>query len=236
MRNPGTPAEVEVWYVDLARLDVDQGRCEALLDEYERETALKFKFQHLQDRYVIVHGLLRRVLANYLAVQPKQLKISRTEFGKPYLPDYPHIAFNISHSASELVIAVGSEVTLGVDIEVVKSRQNFEGIVDRCFSTREQAYWHALPEAQKTGMFYRFWTRKEAFVKAVGRGIGLGLEQCELALDKQGCFLTIPADCGAADEWRVFDIEVGESSRAALVVQAGHVVLKLRLLDQGFQI
>ena len=219
---------VETWRINLAQFEFAQAHCLRLLDLHEQATAVKFKRPDLYRRYVLVHGLLRLILANYLAIPAQAITIKRTEFGKPYLPDYPEFNFNISHSGLTLLIAVTRETAVGVDIEWIKPRSSLAGLVQRCCSEREARYWDSLPEVQQVKLFYQFWTRKEAFVKAVGRGIALGLSEVELNLERDGYFLALPAGCGLCEDWRVVDIITETDLQGALVIAGTESIVQSR--------
>jgi len=179
------------------------------LSASELAHAATFKNPLLRNRYVSVRSHLRQVLAQKLAVAPKTIEFSKAEHGKPYLADYPELAFNLSHSANAWIIAVGWRCRLGVDIEIAKPRANLPALVEKCFADVEASYWHSLPEHQQTAAFYRFWTCKEAFVKATGRGIALGLKQCVLNPEQPTEFLNVPEEFAPASVWRVLDLDVG---------------------------
>ena len=127
------------------------------------------------------------------------------------------------------MVAIGWNCRLGVDIEICKQRINLSGLVDKCFAEEEAAYWTQLPEIQKNREFYRFWTRKEAFVKATGHGIALGLNQCVINPENPTEFLRVPDNCGQASAWHVQDIDLGEGIYSALV--ADKKFSDLRLMD-----
>lgn len=208
---------IQIWHGNIAAADTEYQNYWRILDLDEQARAGKFKNDLLRKRYVEVHGRLRNVLAQTLNELPEKITIKKAEHGKPYLPDTPELAFNLSHSASALVIAVGWNCRLGVDIEVCKPRTSLAGLVDKCFAEEEGTYWNKLPEAQKTLAFYRFWTRKEAFVKATGHGISLGLNQCVINPENSTEFLRVPAECGQASIWHVEDIDLGRGVCSALV-------------------
>lgn len=220
---------IQIWHGNIAAEDAHYQDYWRVLDAAEQVHAEKMKNDLLRKRYVEVHGRLRNVLAQMLNELPEKISIKKAEHGKPYLPDTPELVFNLSHSASTLVIAVGWDCQLGVDIESCKSRISLTGLVDKCFAEEEIAYWNKLPEAQKTLEFYRFWTRKEAFVKATGRGIGLGLNRCVINPENQARFLRVPADCGQASTWYVQDITLGQGVCSALVTDKD--IVEVRLID-----
>lgn len=222
---------VDVWAVNLDQHEFDLKNCESILDDHQRIQAQKFRNPHLREHYCVVQALLRHLLADYLTVEPAKLTIQRTIYGKPYLTDHPQVKFNLSHSGRTLVFAICREYEVGIDVEQIRHRQNIPGMVKRCFSAAEQHYWHGLPESAQLAHFFQFWTRKEAFVKAVGRGIALGLEQCELDLTRPGYFLNIPLSCGSTDAWRVTDLDLGTLNCAALVVNASAIDFTFRDFD-----
>ena len=226
-----TSVGVDIWHIDTRQMNIDYQRCLHVLDQTERDAAAKFKHQSLSERYVLNHGLVRIILADYLAAQPCELQFEREVYGKPYLPDYPELTFNISHSADDLLLAVSSGVSLGVDIERIRPRQNFSGVIERCCSVNEQFYWKALPEEFQIAAFYKFWTYKEAFVKAVGRGLALGLNQIEFDLER-GAVMNVPQNCGMFDEWWVGELAVGSWNSAALVIRGMNPELKLRSIAE----
>lgn len=208
---------VEIWHGQVTADDVHYQAYWRVLDVAEQTQAGKIKNALLHKRYVEIHGRLRKLLAQTLNQAPEKIRVKKAEHGKPYLADYPELAFNLSHSADRVIIAVGRLCQLGVDIEICKQRINLSGLVDKCFADEEAAYWKKLPETQKYQEFYRFWTRKEAFVKATGRGIALGLNKCVINPEKPTEFLTVPTDYGPTSAWRVLDIDLGQEVSCAVV-------------------
>lgn len=209
---------IQIWHGDIGADDAHYQTYWRILDATEQAHAEKIKNDLSRKRYVEVHGRLRKVLAQALNERPEKISIKKAEHGKPYLADMPELAFNLSHSADAMVIAVGRYCQLGVDIEYYKPRANMTGLVNKCFAEEEIAYWNHVPEDQKISEFYRFWTRKEAFVKASGRGIALGLKHCVVNPENQAEFLRVPADCGQAALWHMVDLVLGQGICSSLVV------------------
>ena len=223
------PEIVEIWHGKVTAEDAHYQAYWRVLDEAEQTQAGKFKNALLHKRYVEIHGRLRNILAQKLNEPPEKITIKKAEHGKPYLADYPELGFNLSHSADRLMIAVSWNCQLGADIEISKQRINLSGLVDKCFAEEEIAYWTQLPENKKNLEFYRFWTRKEAFVKATGHGIVLGLNQCVINPENPTEFLRVPDNCGQASAWHVMDIDLEEGIYSALVTDKPFA--DVRLLD-----
>jgi 4'-phosphopantetheinyl transferase len=95
------------------------------------------------------------------------------EHGKPYLKDYPHIHYNISHTDDLIVCGIGSQ-EIGIDVE--KIRPFYKNIVKKVFSETERKHLEALPEEAYAEYFFRIWTLKESYVKAIGCGITVPLK------------------------------------------------------------
>lgn len=162
---------------------------------------------------------LQQVLARYI---PKNdLIIERGEFGKPFLRDFPEWHFNVSHSGTKMVLAISHEMPVGIDIEQIKSRKSLENLVKKCFATSEQTYWFNLPENEKVAVFYDFWTRKEAVVKGIGRGIALGLNHCEIDVNQPNNFLNLPNN----EIWYTQKIEFSADYCVAIAAPRAEVVV-----------
>lgn len=221
---------VDVWLVDLAFDAETLGFFLTSLTDQELAKLAAFKSQQQVNRYLAVRGVLRRILASYLEVEPTALRFEVSRYGKPYLSN-ASLFFNISHSGDCLLVAVSDFESIGVDIELIKSKRNLLGVAKRCFSVDELNFWRHLPEEARVEVFYQFWVRKEAFVKAVGRGIALGLELCELQLPDLARLSKIPGDFGWADDWEVAELQVAEGFAAALVMPNRAMVLNQYYFD-----
>lgn len=223
---------VDVWQVDLNQHAICLSKLTAVLNDRERQRADTFQQPPLRNRYIAVRAITRHVLASYLSAQPADLQFTLGEHGKPALiSDSLH--FNISHTDHLLLIAVGNLPDIGVDIELIKTRSNMDGMAKRCFAESELKYWQPLPEPQSQETFYRLWTKKEAFVKAIGRGIALGLNRCEVEPQIAGQLISIPEEYGLACDWKITEIPVIANFCATLVTPNLEFELRQRLLDSN---
>ena len=189
----------------------------AVLDKAELATAERFKFAEIRDRYIISHGILRQLLAERVNKSPADLRIDKAEFGKPFLPDTPELSFNMSHSGDILAIAISSKCQLGIDVECYKPRDTWEGLVKKCFASEEADFWYRLDNSERSRAFYQFWVKKEAFVKAVGKGITLGLNQCVVNPDDLNSFLRVPKLSGSENKWQIYTMDLPDREFGAVV-------------------
>ncbi len=164
---------------------------------------------------------LRQVLANYLKISSEKFVIARSKFGKPFLQDFTELQFNLSHSGEKLLLAISYGNPVGIDIEKIKFRSSVEEIVKRCFSETEKSYWFHLSESEKLRIFYNFWTRKEAVVKGIGRGIALGLNQCEINVNQPNQFLNLPDN----EIWYTHSLEISSDYCAMIATQFDEVTI-----------
>jgi 4'-phosphopantetheinyl transferase len=211
--------QIKLWLGDLAATEVDCPQFWRILDQAEQQHALTIRNGEIHKRYVEVRARLRLLLGDTVNAAPEQLRIGKSEYGKPYLLDYPNLAFNLSHSGNKLAIAIAYDCAIGIDIECCKPRLSLTALAEKCFSEEELSYWRQLRETERTYAFYQFWTRKEAFVKATGRGIALGLNRCAVNPLNLTEFLRIPDGYGERHEWRIQDIDLGEAMCGALVAR-----------------
>ncbi|CAI8932777.1 4'-phosphopantetheinyl transferase family protein [Methylocaldum szegediense] len=227
--------EVHVWHLNLAVTPVDQEALWNTLDPSERNRCSKFRSELHKQRFIATQGTLRTLMSRYLGLPPHTLRFERSEHGKPRLagtePDQG-LVFNVSHSGDRALFAVGSDMALGVDIEVRRPLAHVDGLVERCFAPSERDRWQALPPSRQLAAFFDVWTCKEAFIKAVGRGLGLGLTRCILSPDEIPRWEEIPESCGPPDDWSLRKLNLGEDVSAALCARAPDIHWQLNDVDR----
>ncbi len=176
--------EIHVWRLCVPRAASIRPHVEPLLAAEEVARAERFHFEQHRLIYILGRGLLRMLLGSYLGHPAKELRFSTNEHGKPTLATEPStgLQFNLSHSGDWIVHAVTRGRAVGIDIEQVRPRTNLEAIARRFFSPQEVAVLFALPEAEREAAFFRCWSRKEAYIKAVGRGMSIPLDAFDVSL------------------------------------------------------
>jgi len=214
--------EVHVWR---AASDLMAGRLEDLsqsLSADERTRAGRFAFRRDRDRFIVRRGLLRAILARYLAVDPARLQFDYGASGKPALAwQGAGIRFNLSHSAGLVLYAVARGREVGVDVEQIRTAIAQERVPEHFFSPREVAALRALPVDAQPEAFFACWTRKEAYVKARGEGLGLGLDRFEVSLvpGEPAALLHTADDADEASRWSLQAWAPARGYVAALAVE-----------------
>lgn len=211
------PGEVHLVFSPLAARPALLAAFERDLDDPERGRADRFRTAALRAAFVIGRGLLRSMLAGLTGVQPGRLRFDYGGHGKPRLAGRAGPRFNLSHSGGAALYAFCADRELGVDLERESPLDDHESIARRFFSPAEAAELASLPARERLAAFYRCWTRKEAYLKARGEGLGFPLERFAVSLrPAQPPRLHAPAD---GRRWSLHDVAPGPGYAAALVAE-----------------
>lgn len=209
------PAGISVWMVDLMS-PVPEAELSWLSgDEWTR--AKRFAHERDRRRSVAARTALRRVLSDAGQGDPARLIFRYNAWGKPCLDAPNAMAFNVTHSDELALIALGESVEIGIDLEMLRDLPDALDLAKEHFSAGERAILERLEARQRARSFLTGWTRKEAWVKAMGRGLHvdlagleLGLEPSALVVESSGLrgmgsaelhSLDVPADAVAAVAW-----------------------------------
>ena len=175
-----------IYAIDLAKPSLKLSFAWQLLSVVEKQRANAFTFTAHRDRYIQIHAILRQILAYHSQLAVEDINLSYNPFGKPEFSDdlaCSEIKFNLSHSGNQALVAVSKEQKVGIDIERIDDNLEFMSIAQHSFTETECAQIISLPPQQQRDHFYRFWTCKESFIKAIGKGFNLPLKQFEIALE-----------------------------------------------------
>ncbi len=219
---PETPAlppladgEVHVWRVPL---DQPADHLEVLrrtLAADERQRAERFHFEKDRRHFVAGRGLLRTILGHYLGRDPGSLQFAYNPQGKPMLVgEGGSLCFNLAHSHGLALFAVSRGRELGVDLERIRPEFAGEQVARRFFSPREVAALRSLGGERRHEAFFVCWTRKEAYLKATGKGLSLPLDCFDVSL--------LPGEPAALLATRHDPSEVGRWSLRALSPALGY--------------
>lgn len=157
----------------------------ALLSDAERQRASRFVFDRDRSRYIVARAWLRRLLAERLGVEPESVKFAYGPHGKPALSRRfadAALYFNVSHSEDVAVYTFSRGREIGIDVEAVRELRDADDLAARFFSRRENEAYLALDPRDRPLGFFNCWTRKEAFIKALGDGLYYPLDRFDVSL------------------------------------------------------
>ena len=216
--------EVHVWRIELEQPGSVLEKFRSTLETDELERASRFHFDKHRNSFVVARGFLRYVLSRYLECKPETLRFSYGDYGKPALDGRLH--FNMSHSHRVALLAITEDRQIGVDVEHIRADFATEDIARRFFSHSEVESFNSLPQEEQVAAFFRCWTRKEAFIKATGKGLSQPLDKFDVTLAPGMAAALLRVDEDDASRWSMSDIDVGSDYAGALVVEGS--ISKLR--------
>ncbi len=229
---PGN-GEAHVWTLWLPDVLPGLPAMEPLLAIEEARKAGRFVRSEDRSRYIAAHGILRQMLGRYLSAAPADLRFVSNDCGKPALDQpggMPPLSFNMAHSGEVLLYVVASDHRVGVDVEAIRTDLEVMELARNQFAPQETKTLQAITRPERTEAFFRCWTRKEAYVKARGEGLGVPLKQFAVSF-KQGDPPGVQwaaDDPAASERWSMFDLVPAPGYAGAVVVEGRPVTLVTR--------
>jgi 4'-phosphopantetheinyl transferase len=203
--------DVEVWYLNLDGSHQATERFRGMLSDDERSRAEAFRFPDLRRKFTLARGVLRVLAGRYTGVPPEAVTFQYNAAGKPELwPRDSGLSFNLSHSGGLAAYAFAMASEVGIDVEQVRPIPDLESIAARHFSAPECSELFAADPASRCEIFYRIWTRKEAYVKAIGSGLSIALKSLDLG--------TCSLYSSAGRAWSIHSLAPPSGYAGALVV------------------
>jgi 4'-phosphopantetheinyl transferase len=221
-----TADEVHLWYAFTDKaLPGDLERYKRLLSPEEAARHDRLMRQDDRMRFLVSHALARTALSSCCEVAPEGWRFETGDYGKPEIsapPGLPPIRFNISHTSGLCACALTLGHDVGVDVEWTGRRTAHMEIAGRFFSEEEAEALKAAAPSQRRGLFFDYWTLKEAYIKACGRGLSMPLRAFSFRLRK-GRPPGISFSSALNDDparWKFFRLTPGPDYRAAVAVRA----------------
>ncbi|HEV2749980.1 MAG TPA: 4'-phosphopantetheinyl transferase superfamily protein [Gemmatimonadales bacterium] len=220
-------ADSGTFEVAVFRLATDSAAVRAsakLLSDVEQHRATQFAFDRDRDHFVVARARLRQLLASRLGVRPEAVELEYGAHGKPGLGGRfadGELRFNVSHCNDLAVYAFSSGREIGIDVEAIRSLSDADRIAARFFSRRESAAYRALDPPDRPLGFFQCWTRKEAFIKALGEGLSHPLDSFDVSLapGEPAQILGIEATPGDDRAWRLESLTPAPGFVAAVVTE-----------------
>jgi 4'-phosphopantetheinyl transferase len=191
---------------------------ERVLVTNEIYRAQQFSFSHLRESFIIARGALRFLLGRYVNLHPNSIRFIYGSKGKPYLDSLTPIHFNMTHSGDLAAVAITSHCQIGIDLERIRPLPEIQQIASHFFCSEETTEIMSLPQSERERAFFCCWTRKEAYIKALGEGLYTPLDSFRVTVKPRTpvCLVHIEQDLLAADEWTLHDLCLASDYTAAL--------------------
>lgn len=212
VRATATLTSATVWMARLEDVEIHMD----VISEEERQRAARFRFERDARRYLAARTTLRELLALHVDAEPRDLDLALGQWGKPWLRSDPQMFFNVAHSEDLALFAFSRIGQVGVDVEFARSIDPVS-LAATCFSEREREEMLATPPAERLDAFFRGWVRKEAIVKADGRGFSERLDTFTVSLSDP-VLLSVPPPDPPGARWELATVDVGGSAHAAVAL------------------
>lgn len=219
--------EIHLWRVHLDRAQPFLAQLQATLTPDERGRAKRYFFERDRNNFIAARGVLRDLLGKYLARAAREIEFEYGPRGKPSLPAMTFgspIRFNAAHSHGLALFAFAQGHDLGVDVELVRPDFGGDEIAERYFAPQEVEELRLLSPSLHAEAFFLCWTRKEAYIKARGEGLGIPLDSFHVSLTPGQ-----PERLHSTDSfrWKLVSLRPDPQYVGALVVEVGEWQIKL---------
>lgn len=231
-KRPLAPTDVHVWRVSLNRSAESLVDFGAILAPDEIKRANRFRFERDRRRYVVKQVLLRIILSEfYLDCRPAEIRFATNRYGKPHLKrpfNGNNLFFNSSDSDELALFAFARIAMIGIDVECLRAVPDADSIAAQTFTRAENLALQALPPHQKQDAFFNCWTRKEAFIKAVGLGLSYPLKRFEVSIapEETARLISIEEDFQKSDGWSLISMTPMQGYIGALAIKMKKLSVK----------
>lgn len=224
------PDEIHIWSTDLTLSDAQVDENFALLSPDEGNRANRFRFPIHRQRFIAARSMLRKIISLYTAVNPQEIIFGYDANKKPFLqfPDMTSLQFNLSHSDNLAVYALTLDHAIGIDVEKIMPDYN-QDVAERFLSPQENAALLDLPPEKRVLGFYKIWSRKEAVIKAVGKGLAIPLSSFSVSVNDD--FEVVMID--NTEKWSLLSIFLQPAYQSAIATnQSIKKISYWNLIDQ----
>ncbi|MFD9515727.1 4'-phosphopantetheinyl transferase family protein [Streptomyces sp. NPDC059979] len=208
---PADGGEIRLWRIALDRPSDEVAGFRAGLPDADREAVDRFARADLRRRATVTRAALRHLLGRACGVRPQDVPLRRSAYGKPFLAGPGRPSFSVSHAADLALVAVRARGALGVDVEREEPGRTGEAMARYLLSPVELAVYEGLAPGRRRGLLTRWWTRKEAYAKAVGTGLSLDLTSVTLCGEDPPISIPLPG-------WTMCELPVPSPYIASLAV------------------
>jgi 4'-phosphopantetheinyl transferase len=223
--------EVHIWYCSLNQHESKLSKFSCLISSDEKLRQKQFIFQNDRRNFTITRGVLRTILGTYLNREPSNIIFHYSNRGKPRIQNdnhKPSLFFSVSHSKDFALYALSRNSEIGIDIENIRDLTEMDLIVEHFFSEREKSIYQKLSESKKREAFFLCWTRKEAYLKAIGVGLYQPLSTFEVSIipGDPVRLVSINNNTLLASNWTTYNLKIHVDYASACVIKGKNWTFK----------
>ncbi|QKG85031.1 4'-phosphopantetheinyl transferase superfamily protein [Kroppenstedtia pulmonis] len=222
---------IDIWTIDLISTGLSVERLRKVLSPEEQRRADRFRFERDRRRYIICRSRLRFLLGQYIGCPAERVGFVYGQWGKPHLDQAGGCWFNVAHSHERALIGVAWNREIGIDLECMRPMPDAEQLAEHFFSEKEKLAIRQT--AHREECFFQIWARKEAFIKALGKGLSQPLDQFHVLNEKGETVDRIPDPEKKGTVYQIQDIDIHKGYSAALCVQGENsFTIRYRSLEE----
>ena len=205
---PLASGEAHLWYILAEKAENPELHTEylALLSDAERERYERYHFDKDRILYLLTRVLIRTTLSRYANLAPEAWEFEENHYGKPHLASPPAdaagLSFNLTNTQGLVALLITRDIPVGVDAEYLNRPVKVLSLADRFFSPDEVQDLHSQDPARQEQRFLRYWTLKESYIKARGKGLSIPLDSFSMILHPDTIAITLHNEPGSAKEWQ----------------------------------
>ena len=217
---------MQIWFAAFHSDPETLRALEVTLSQRERDRASRFVFDKHRVRYIFAQGVLRDVLSRATGIPAAEIAFTSNSYGKPFLKapaGGPSLQFNLSHSDDLVAVGLASHGEIGVDVEFIRHVLDLHGVAQNNYTQGEFESLLDAPEHAQQALFFRYWTRKESYIKAVGKGLSIPLNTFDTRFPPEAkwrAFGRTP-DAPHVDSWWMEDLKPPSNYAGAVTIEKG---------------
>jgi 4'-phosphopantetheinyl transferase len=217
--------ELNIWHISTNISASEFIDLKSTLSKNESAKASFFEFDKARDAYVVGQSALRRLLSGYLGIPAEIVQLGRSKKGKPYSMDDPQLFFNMSNSGSLVAIAFSRDGEVGLDLEQLRPLSDLDDLITKNFTPSEIKFINSKPD-DNIRRFFRFWTIKESYLKALGEGMRLPPDNLEFSIENDRVRLLSVRGIFDQADWNFEEFSIAPDYVGTITYARDHTVIK----------
>jgi len=231
--HPPSAGEIDIWLADVSAVTAAPDVCLSVLDDSELARYHRLRIPASRIEYAVAHFLLRTTLSRHAGIAASDWRFETDAYGRPSVLEpraWRHLQFNLSHTDGLVACAVGVHCRLGLDVENILRPVNLPELARYALAVPEIASLDEAAESARHRLFFQYWTLKESYMKADGRGLSIPLDAVWFDLSQHDPVVVFSDRCcDDPQRWQFRSHAIGEAYQLAVAVSAPTSEIDVRL-------